>query len=67
MNGLSPPPLVPVFCNTGIIAEQLWLQSTRRHPLILSSLATRQGSGESKATGLAVTMREELSEKTGKR
>jgi hypothetical protein len=67
MNGLSPPPLVPVFCNAGIIAEQLWLQSTHRHPLILSSLATRQGRSESKATGLGVTMRKELSEKTGKR
>ena len=67
MDGLSPPPLVSAFCNTGIIAEQLWLQSTRPHPLILNSLATCQGSGESNATGRRVTMREKLSEKTGKR
>jgi hypothetical protein len=50
MNGLLPPPLVPAITNTGFIAEQLSLQSTRRHSLILSELAVQQGIGESKAT-----------------
>jgi hypothetical protein len=64
MNGLSPPPLVPVFCDTGIIAEQLWLQSTRRHPLILRNLETQRGVGESKATGSGPAKHGKLGQKT---
>jgi hypothetical protein len=64
MNGLSPPLLVPAICNTGIIAEQVWLQSRRRQPLILSNLATQRGVSESKATGFGPARRGRLGQKT---
>jgi len=64
LKGLSPPPLVPVFCNAGIIAEQVWHQSVWPHSLILSNLATRRGIGESKAAGSGPARRGRLGQKT---
>ena len=44
----------------GITAEQLWLQTNRLHTLILKSLSTWHGLGESKATGSGLARRDKL-------
>ena len=43
------------YFNTGILTEQVWLQNTCRHSLILRRLGNRQAGAESKPTHLEPT------------